>query len=55
MDSGVRPYVLAFAYLVGGFTSLHQVGRFHRSAFAWRVFGRGSVEDAVGQVSEVLA
>ena len=55
LDSGVRPYVLAFACLVGGFTSLHQVGRFHRPALAWRVFGRDAVEDSAGQVSKVLA
>jgi len=55
MDSGVRPYVLALACLVGGFTALHQVGRFHRPALAWRVFGRDAVDDAVGQVSKVLA
>jgi len=55
VDTGVRPYVLALAYLAGGFSSLHQVGRFHRPALAWRVFGRDTVGDAVGQVSKVLS
>ena len=55
VDTGIRPYRLALAYLVGGFSSLHCVGRFHRPALAWRLFGRGTVEDAAGQVSKVLS
>jgi integrase len=55
VENGVRPYVLALAYIAGGFSSLHQVGRFHRAALAWRVFGRDMVDDAVGQVSKVLS
>ena len=55
VENGVRPYVLALAYLAGGFSSLHQVGRFHRPALAWRVFGRDTVDDAAGQVSKVLS
>ena len=55
VENGVRPYLLALAYLAGGFSSLHQVGRFHRPALAWRVFGRDTVDDAVGQVSKVLS
>jgi len=34
VEAGVRPYVLFLAYLAGGFSSLHQVGRFHRPALA---------------------
>ena len=48
-------YVLAFACLLGGFTSLHRIGRFHRPALAWRLFGRDIADDAAGQVSKVLA
>ncbi len=55
LDNGVRPYVLAFACLLGGFTSLHRIGRFHRPALAWRLFGRDIADDAAGQVSKVLA
>lgn len=55
LDKGVRPYVLAYAYLLGAFTGMRQIGRFHRNALAWRVFGRDLVEAAVGQVSEALA
>ena len=54
VENGVRPYVLALACLAGGFSSLHQVGRFHRAALAWRAFGRDTVDDAVGQVSKVF-
>jgi hypothetical protein len=55
VGNGARAYVLALAYLAGGFSTLHQVGRFHRPALAWRVFGRETVDDAVGQVSKVLS
>ncbi|MEU7989450.1 hypothetical protein AB0B56_31750 [Streptosporangium canum] len=55
LDSGVRPYVLTYAYLLGGFAELHEVGRFHRPALAWRAFGREAVDDAVCQVTKVLA
>ena len=55
LDSGVRPYVLAYGYLLGGFTSLQTIGRFHRPALAWRVFGREPVEEAIGQIQKVLA
>jgi integrase len=54
IDSGVRPYVIAYAYLLGGFTGFRLVGRFHRPSLAWRVFGRESVDDAVHQIGRVL-
>ncbi len=37
LDSGVRPYVLAYGYLLAGFTGLQAIGRFHRPALAWRI------------------
>lgn len=55
LDSGVRPYVLAYGYLVAGFTDLHRIGRFLRPALAWRVFGREPVDAAVEQVQKILA
>ncbi|MGH3327265.1 MAG: tyrosine-type recombinase/integrase [Streptomycetales bacterium] len=55
VDNGVRPYVLTYGYLLGGFTDLHQIGRFHRGALAWRAFGQDRADDAVSQVGKVLA
>jgi integrase len=55
LDSGVRPYVLAYGYLLAGFTGLHRIGRFLRPALAWRVFGREPVDAAVEQVQKILA
>jgi integrase len=55
LDSGVRPYVLAYGYLLAGFTELQLLGRFHRAALAWRAFSREPVENAVGQIQKVLA
>jgi integrase len=54
IEAGIRPYVLFLAYVAGGFSSLHEIGRFHRPALAWRAFGRDAVDDAAGQVSNVL-
>ena len=51
----VRPYVLAYAYLLTGFTAFDRIGRFQRPSLARRVFGRQPVDDAVRQVREVLA
>ena len=55
MGSSARPYLLAYAYLLGGFTAFDRVGRFHRRSLAWRVFGKDPVDDAIGQIREVLA
>ena len=55
VGSAARPYLLAYAYLLGGFTAFDRAGRFHRQSLAWRVFGRDAVDDAVGQVRAVLA
>jgi len=50
-----RPYLIAYACLIGGFTAFDMIGRFHRPSLAWRIFGREPVEDAVQQVQGVLA
>jgi integrase len=55
VGSSARPYLLAYAYLLGGFTAFDRVGRFHRQSLAWRVFGKDPVDDAIGQVRGVLA
>src|SRR5215472_7234719 len=39
VGSSARPYLLIYAYLLGGFTAFDRVGCFHRRSFAWRVFG----------------
>ncbi|MCM2389721.1 hypothetical protein [Streptomyces albipurpureus] len=50
-----RPFVIAYAYLLGGFTAFDRLGRFRRSSLAHRVFGAGCVEDAVRHVCKILA
>jgi len=55
VGSSARPYLLVYAYLLGGFTAFDRVGRFHRPSLARRVFGRDVVDDAVGQIRDVLA
>jgi hypothetical protein len=55
VGSSARPYLLVYAYLLGGFTAFDRVGRFHRRSLAWRVFGKEPVDDAIGQIRDVLA
>jgi integrase len=55
VGSSARPYLLVYAYLLGGFTAFDRVGRFHRLSLARRVFGREPVDEAVRQVRKVLA
>jgi hypothetical protein len=50
-----RPYVAAFAYLLGNFTEFHLLGKFSRLALSRRVFGEDAVDVAVGRVRRVLA
>ncbi|MFJ9845892.1 tyrosine-type recombinase/integrase [Kitasatospora sp. NPDC101155] len=54
IDGTVRPYVAAFAYLLGGFTDFHRIGGFIRRSLAWRVFGQEPVEEAIAQVAATL-
>ena len=55
IGSNARPYLIAYACLIGGFTAFDTIGRFHRQSLAWRIFGRELVDDAVRQVQDVLA
>lgn len=54
-DESVRPCLVAHAYLLGGFTDFNALGKFSRTALAWRVFGRAHVDAALGELREVLA
>jgi integrase len=54
-DGSVRPCLVAYGYLLGGFTDFGALGKFSRAALAWRVFGRERVDAAVGRIREVLA
>ena len=54
IDGTVRPYVAAFAYLLGGFTDFHRIGGFIRRSLAWRVFGQEPVEETISQVASTL-
>ena len=53
-DDAVRPYLVAFAYLLGGFTAFHQLGTFNRLTLARRVFGRDGVDGEIGRIRTVL-
>ena len=50
-----RPYLLAHAYLLAGFTAFGLVGKFARHTLAQRVFGADLVEEAIEPVRAVLA
>ena len=50
-----RPYLLAHAYLLAGFTAFDLVGPFARHTLAQRVFGADLVEEAIEPVRAVLA
>jgi hypothetical protein len=52
-DTSARSYAIALAYLFG-FTDLHMLGNVGRSAVARKVFGKATVDHAVGQVTSVL-
>ncbi len=54
IDGTVRPYVAAFAYLIGGFAGFDRLGSFNRQALAWRVFGKNLVEGPAAQVTATL-
>src|SRR5207237_8801329 len=49
VGSSARPYLLAYACLLGGFTAFDRVGRFHRQSLAYRVFGKVPVDAAIGR------
>ncbi|MBN9748554.1 transposase [Amycolatopsis sp. A1MSW2902] len=47
--------MIAYAYLLAGFTAFDRIGRFHRPGLAQRVFGPDPVDEAVGQVCGQLS
>ncbi|WP_324199177.1 tyrosine-type recombinase/integrase [Nocardia amamiensis] len=49
-----RRFLLAYAYLLTGFTAFELAGPFERPALAQRVFGPETVENAIGPIREVL-
>jgi integrase len=55
IGANARAFLIAFAYLLGEFTSFEQFGRFRRVPLARRVFGAKLVDDAVQRVFTVLA
>ena len=54
LDPSVRPYMVAIAYLLDGFTAFHWLGRFSRLALANRVFGPERVQQAIDPVVALL-
>jgi integrase len=50
----VRPFLAALAYLLGGFTSFHQLGNFNRLHLACLVFGDQPVEASIQQAAGIL-
>ena len=50
----VRPFLVALAYLLGGFTSFHQLGNFNRLHLAGLVFGADAVEDSISRAAGIL-
>lgn len=55
LERFTRPYVIALAYLVGGFVDFHRIGSYSRPSVARRVFGDQALNAAVTEVTEVLA
>ena len=53
-ESTVRPFVVALAYLLGGFTDFHRLGTFNRLHLACLIFGEPAVEDSLRRAGEVL-
>jgi integrase len=50
----VRPFLVAVAYLVGGFTGFHYLGNFNRMHLACLVFGDEQVEASIMQAAGIL-
>ena len=50
----VRPFLVALAYLLGGFTGFHQLGNFNRLHLAGLVFGADAVEDSISRAAGIL-
>jgi integrase len=54
LSGAARPYVAAFAYLLGGFTAFDRLGYFNRAAVARRVFGPTLLDQALAGVLGML-
>jgi integrase len=53
-EPSVRPFVVALAYLLGGFTDFHRLGTFNRLHLACLIFGEHAIEESLQQASELL-
>ena len=53
-ETTVRPFVVAFAYLVSGFDRFEQLGTFNRLHLAKLVFGADAVETTITEVAATL-
>ena len=53
-DPTVRPFVVALAYLLGGFSDFHRLGTFNRLHLACLVFGEPAVEESLRRATELL-
>ncbi|WP_327116426.1 tyrosine-type recombinase/integrase [Nocardia sp. NBC_01730] len=53
-ESTVRPFLVALAYLLGGFTGFHRLGMFNRLHLACLIFGKPAVAEAMGDAEQVL-
>jgi integrase len=53
-ESTVRPFVVALAYLLGGFTDFHRLGTFNRFRLACLIFGESDVEQSLRTTGETL-
>jgi integrase len=50
----VRPFLVAMAYLTGGFTGFHYLGNFNRLHLACLVFGQEQAEASIRQAAGIL-
>ena len=53
-ETTVRPFLVALAYLLGGFDDFQQLGTFNRLHLAGLVFGAAAVEESLHEAGEVL-
>jgi integrase len=53
-ETTVRPFVVALAYLVGGFDHFERLGTFNRFHLAKLVFGADAVETSIGDATDTL-
>jgi len=53
-DTTVRPFTIALAYLLGGFSDYQHLGNFNRLQLAQMVFGDEPIQQALGQAAAVM-